>query len=87
PVVLEERGEAHTARHPRAIPEEVPVDCAACHPSGPGRVPDSLYSVSRRALSAAEIATWKAENLGIEGAAAADDPAAALSEFLGSDAR
>ncbi|HET9063408.1 MAG TPA: c-type cytochrome [Candidatus Binatia bacterium] len=87
PVVLEERGEAHTARHPRAIPEEVPVDCAACHPSGPGRVPDSLYSVSRKPLSAAEIAAWKAENLGIEGSAAADDPAAALSEFLGSDAR
>jgi hypothetical protein len=87
PVVLEERGEAHTARHPHAIPEEVPVDCAACHPSGPGRVPDSLYSVSRKPLSAAEIAAWKAENLGIEGSAVPDDPAAALAEFIGSGVR
>lgn len=88
PVVLEARGEAHTALRPHAIPDEVPVDCAACHPRGPGRAPDTLYSVSRKSLTAQEIEAWKTENLGLEGSAAeAPDPAAALAEFIGSDAR
>jgi mono/diheme cytochrome c family protein len=88
PVVLEARGEAHTARKSHAMPDEAPLDCAACHPSGPGRVPDTLYSVSRRALTPAEIDEWKAENLGIDRTSGqAADPAAALADFIGSDAR
>ena len=88
PVVLEARGEAHTGLRAHAMPDEAPLDCAACHPSGPGRVPDSLYSVSRKSLTAAEIDAWKAENLGTEGGAAQGaDPAAALADFIGSGAR
>jgi len=86
PVVLETRGEAHTALRPREVSDDVPVDCSACHPRGPGRVPDSEYAVSRRSLTAAEIDAWKAENLGLEGESVEGaDPAAALADFIGSD--
>jgi mono/diheme cytochrome c family protein len=84
PIVLEARGEAHTAQRPHAVPDEAPVDCGACHPSGSGKVPDSLYSVSRKSLTAGTIHAWKAENLGIEGEADKDaDPASNLAEFMG----
>ena len=71
-----------------ALSEEAPLDCSACHPKGPGRVPDNVYSVSRKTLTAGEIDAWRAENLGVESnTARAADPAAELAEFIGSDAR
>jgi hypothetical protein len=88
PVVLETRGEAHTAQRPHALPDEAAVDCAACHPSGPGRVPDTLYAVSRKPLTAAEVQAWKAENLGIQSTTSVGaDSASALADFIGSEDR
>lgn len=88
PVVLEARGEAHTPKRQAPVGAEVAVDCGACHPAGPGRVDDSVYSVSRTTLTQEQIGDWMVEHLGSEKKEAKDSAAVAadLEEFIGSRA-
>jgi len=86
PVVVESREESYSGLPDYEVDADHPVDCAACHPSGSGRVPDDEYSVSRHALTHKQRAEWMAEHLGLEqGSASADvaERAQALAKYLG----
>jgi len=80
-VVLESREEAHTAAiaH-RDHPEEY-FDCYSCHPATKSAEP--TYSVAKTPLTAAEVAAWMKENLGVESTGGSH---ASMAPFLGDHA-
>lgn len=59
------------------------MDCYACHPVGPGRVPADNSLVATTSLTAEQIAGWLSEHLGVETDRAPEDRSRALLEYLG----